>query len=103
MSGAQPAIVEPKQTTEVTPRLTPRYKVLLHNDDVTTADFVVYVLIEVFKKSLQEAVDLMATAHTTGIALVTVLPLEEAELRAQQAHALARTQKFPLMFTYEPE
>ena len=45
----------------------------------------------------------MFTAHNTGVALVTVLPLEEAELRTEQAHSLARTQKFPLTFTYEPE
>jgi ATP-dependent Clp protease adaptor protein ClpS len=103
MGDKQPAVIEPKQTTEQKPRLVPRYKVLIHNDDVTPMDFVVLVLMNVFRKSVQEAADIMITAHHSGIALVTVLPLEEAELRADQAHSLARTNKFPLTFTYEPE
>lgn len=102
-SGTQPAIIKPKETTEVTPRLTPMYKVLIHNDDVTPMDFVVYVLMEVFKKTVHDAADIMVTAHHGGVALVVVLPLEQAELRAEQAHSLARTQKYPLTFTYEPE
>ena len=103
MSDTKPAVIEPKHVTEVKPRLTPMYKILIHNDDVTPMDFVVYVLMEVFKKNIQDAAEIMIVAHKTGIALVTVLPLEQAELRSQQAHSLARTQKYPLMFTYEPE
>lgn len=103
MSDTKPAVIEPKQVTQTTPRLTPMYKVLIHNDDHTPMEFVVYVLMEVFKKNIQDAAEIMIVAHNTGIALVTVLPLEQAELRAQQAHSLARTQKYPLMFTYEPE
>jgi ATP-dependent Clp protease adaptor protein ClpS len=98
---ASPAIAQPE--TLVTPRLTPRYKVLIHNDDVTPMDYVVYVLMNVFKKSVQDAAEIMIEAHNTGVALVEVLPLEEAELRIEQAHSLARTQKFPLTFTCEPE
>ena len=103
MSDTKPAVIEPKTVTEVTPRLTPMYKILIHNDDSTPMEFVVYVLMEVFKKNIQDAAEIMIVAHNTGIALVTVLPLEQAELRTQQAHSLARTQKYPLMFTYEPE
>ncbi len=103
MSDTKPAVIEPKQVTEIKPRLTPMYKILIHNDDITPMEFVVYVLMEVFKKNIQDAAEIMIVAHKTGIALVTVLPLEQAELRSQQAHSLARTQKFPLMFTYEPE
>ena len=101
----EPAIAPPttKKVTQDKPRLTPRYRVLVHNDDITHADFVVYVLMTVFKKDVNEAFEIMSTAHVSGIALVTVLPLEEAEFRTEQAHSLARTQKFPLTFTYEPE
>jgi ATP-dependent Clp protease adaptor protein ClpS len=98
---AGPAVMQPESV--VTPRLTPRYKVLIHNDDVTSMDFVVYVLMNVFKKSVQDAAEIMIEAHNTGVALVEVLPLEEAELRIEQGHSLARTQKFPLTFTAEPE
>ena len=97
---AQPGVKPMAHTTQ---RLAPLYRVLIHNDDVTPMEFVVYVLMEVFKKNIQDAAEIMIVAHKTGIALVTVLPLEQAELRSQQAHSLARTQKFPLMFTYEPE
>jgi ATP-dependent Clp protease adaptor protein ClpS len=96
-----PAVLEPETVT--TPRLAPRYRVLIHNDDKTPMDLVVHVLQSVFKKDIHEAVDIMMTAHKTGVALVVVLPLEEAELRVEQAHSMARAQHFPLTFTYEPE
>jgi ATP-dependent Clp protease adaptor protein ClpS len=96
-----PAVMQPE--TVVTPRLTPRFRVLIHNDDVTPMDFVVYVLMNVFKKSVQDAAEIMIEAHNSGVALVEVLPLEQAELRIEQCHSLARTQKFPLTFTAEPE
>jgi len=104
---AGPAVLEPAVVHSVEekqePRLTPRYKVLIHNDEITVMDFVVFVLLQVFKKNAQDAVSIMSEAHHTGVALVTVLPLEEAELRVDQAHSLARAQKFPLTFSIEPE
>lgn len=93
----------PEQDTASRQRLTPLYRVLIHNDDVTPMDFVVIVLIQVFKKDMREAHEIMLEAHGAGTALVTVLPLEQAELRVDQAHSLARTAKFPLTFSYEPE
>ncbi len=98
-----PAVAKPEITTQQVPRLTPRYRVLIHNDDVTPMDFVVHVLLAVFKKEIQDAMEIMITAHKTGVALVVVLPLEEAELRIEQAYSMSRTQKFPLTFTCEPE
>lgn len=96
----------PGQTGTVTKaptRLAPRYRVLVHNDDVTTMDFVVKVLIEVFGLKAERAMKVMAEAHFKGVSLVTVLPLEEAEFRVEKAHSLARTAKYPLTFSYEPE
>jgi ATP-dependent Clp protease adaptor protein ClpS len=93
----------PKQDTASRQRLAPLYRVLIHNDAVTTMEFVVLVLERVFKKDTRAAIEIMMTAHNTGVALVAVLPLEQAELRVDQAHSLARTEKFPLTFTYEPE
>jgi ATP-dependent Clp protease adaptor protein ClpS len=95
--------VKTDAATEEKVQLAPLYKVLIHNDDVTTMEFVVRVLQEIFKKPLQEAVEIMLTAHETGVALVAVLPLEQAELRVDQAKAIARAAKYPLMLTYEPE
>ncbi len=89
--------------TDATPRLAPRYRVLIHNDDVTPMDFVVDVLRGVFAKEEPEAVAIMLEAHHAGVALVAVLALEQAEWRIGQAHSLARTRKFPLTFSAEPE
>jgi len=85
------------------PRNVPMYRVLIHNDDVTPMDFVVGVLVEIFRKTLVEASEIMLTAHEKQVALVVVLPLEQAELRIDQAHSVSRTAKFPLTFTCEPE
>jgi ATP-dependent Clp protease adaptor protein ClpS len=90
----------PKSTERV--KLAPLYRVIIHNDDVTPMDFVVRVLKEVFHKAATEAVRIMLEAHVTGAALVAVMPLEQAELRVEQAHSLARTAKYPLRFSYEP-
>lgn len=80
----------------------PPYKVIFLNDDVTTMDFVVYVLLTIFKKDPSTAVELMLEIHNTGAAVVDVLPLEEAELRQQQTHQAAHSAGFPLRCLIEP-
>ena len=100
-----PCQTEPRRATDTAAEqhLAPLYRILIHNDEVTTMAFVVRVLLQVFKKSEREAVEIMLTAHQSGTALVAVMPLELAELRIDQAHSLARTAKYPLTFTCEPE
>lgn len=78
------------------------YNVIFLNDDVTTMDFVVQVLVSVFKKDGATAVALMLEVHTSGAAVVDVLPREEAELRQQQTHSLARQAGYPLRCIIEP-
>jgi ATP-dependent Clp protease adaptor protein ClpS len=80
-----------------------RYRILIHNDEVTTTAFVVRLLLQVFRKDPREAVEIMLTAHRSGTALVAVMPLEVAELRIDQAHSMARTAKYPLTFSCESE
>jgi ATP-dependent Clp protease adaptor protein ClpS len=84
-------------------RHAPRYKVFIHNDDVTPMGFVVYVLATIFSRKGAEAERIMLEAHSTGVAFVAAYALEQAEFRVDQAHSLARGAKFPLTFTYEPE
>src|SRR5689334_1962489 len=102
---AGPGIATPgvKPAAQTTVRVAPRYKVLIHNDSVTPMNFVVQVLVDVFRKAAPEAVEIMLEAHNGNVALVDVMGLEEAEFRVDQAHAVARGQKFPLTFTIEPE
>jgi len=80
----------------------PPYKVILLNDDVTTMDFVVQILIMVFKKDEVTAASLMLEVHNSGAAVIEVLPLEEAELRQQQTHSLAHEAGYPLRCVIEP-
>lgn len=79
------------------------FKVLLHNDNYTTMDFVVMVLIGVFHKSEAEAVQIMLDVHRRGIGVAGVYPREIAETKVQQALQLAQEASFPLMCTMEPE
>jgi ATP-dependent Clp protease adaptor protein ClpS len=80
----------------------PPYKVIFLNDDVTTMDFVVHVLITLFRKDSGTAVRLMLEVHHQGSAVVDILPLEEAELRQQQVHHAAHSAGFPLRCVLEP-
>ncbi len=81
----------------------PLYKVLLHNDNYTTMDFVVHVLASVFRKSLPEAVRIMLDVHYKGIGIVGAYPREVAETRVQKVVTMAREAQFPLLCTMEPE
>jgi ATP-dependent Clp protease adaptor protein ClpS len=79
------------------------YRVIIHNDDVTTFEFVIIVLITIFELSFAQAEDIAFEAHTMGNAYVCTLPLEEAKSRVFKAQYAARQQGFPLTFTVEPE
>lgn len=90
-----------EETREKT-ALAPRWKVIVHDDPITTFAFVVDVLRSVFTKPASAAERITREAHDTGSALVTVLPFEQAEFRIEQVRSLARAQGFPLTLTMEP-
>src|SRR6185369_11220747 len=79
------------------------YKVLLHNDNYTTMEFVVMVLIVVFHKAEGEAVQIMFDVHRQGIGLAGVYQREIAETKVQRVLQLAQQAQFPLMCSMEPE
>jgi ATP-dependent Clp protease adaptor protein ClpS len=79
------------------------YRVIIHNDDVTTFAFVIAILVTVFNLSFARAEHVAYEAHTRGQAYVATLPLEEAKSRVFKAQYAARQQGFPLTFTIEPE
>ncbi|PIE63088.1 MAG: ATP-dependent Clp protease adapter ClpS [Desulfobacter postgatei] len=81
----------------------PMYKVLLHNDDYTTMDFVVDILIRVFGKSLEKATQIMLNVHNQGKAVCGIYPREIAETKVQTVHNLASGKGFPLKSTMEKE
>ena len=80
----------------------PPYKVIFLNDDITTMEFVVYVLITIFKKDQETAFLLMMEIHHQGSAVVDILSFEEAEHRQSQVHAMAGREGFPLRCLIEP-
>lgn len=80
-----------------------RYKVFIHNDEVTTMVFVVEVLEIVFHKSLEEARRIMLLTHTQGKALVGFYSYDMAKTRTKRAMEMARAENFPLKLTYTQE
>lgn len=77
------------------------YKVIMHNDDVTTMDFVVQVLVDVFHKSVEDASEIMMKIHTQGKEVCGIYPREIAEFRIYRTLNLARNAHFPLLCTME--
>ena len=84
-------------------QLAPLYWVVMHNDPVTTMDFVVNILIKVFGIDYNNAVDIMYNIHYDGLEYITLMPLERAEMKVEQVHADARSQNYPLTCTIELE
>ncbi len=88
---------EPETVIEQRTDLVPRYRVLLHNDDVNSMDHVVAALERVFRFDRATCELIMLEAHQNGVALCTTEPLEPAELHRDQLIALS------LISTIEPE
>jgi ATP-dependent Clp protease adaptor protein ClpS len=78
------------------------YRVILLNDHYTTMDFVVEVLMVIFHKSLEDANQIMLDVHRKGKGVVGVYPWDIAATRAEQVHAAARENEFPLRCIVEP-
>jgi ATP-dependent Clp protease adaptor protein ClpS len=73
-----------------------QYNVFLLNDDYTSMDFVVEILMKLFRKNLQEAHTIMLEVHQKGRGLCGVYPYEVAETKVHQVSSLARENGFPL-------
>ena len=78
-----------------------KYKVLLHNDDYTTMDFVVEVLMSVFHKNLAQSEEIMFTIHKQGKAICGIYSYDIAETKVFQVKQLAKKNEFPLLATME--
>ncbi len=78
-----------------------QYQVIMHNDDFTTMEFVVEVLMEVFHKKAAEAEQLMMDVHRKGSAVVGIYPRDIARTRIAEAVRRARQKGFPFRLTME--
>lgn len=81
----------------------PLYKVLLHNDNYTTMEFVVQILMGVFKKTVEDATRIMLNVHKLGIGICGVYTYELAETKVDTVHMLAQENGFPLKCSMEKE
>jgi len=79
------------------------YRVIIHNDDVTTFEFVINILVTVFELSFRKAEHIAVETHYKGSCYVCTLPLNEAKQRVFKAQFAARQRGFPLTFSIEPE
>lgn len=78
-----------------------RYNVIMHNDDVTTMDFVVMVLVRIFRKSEQDAEIIMLKIHNEGSAIVGTYYKDIATSKVRYTTNLARNNGYPLRLTIE--
>ena len=78
------------------------FKVLLHNDDYTSMEFVVSILENIFNKSTVDATRIMLNVHNEGIGVAGVYTREICETKIAVVHELARSNNFPLLCSMEP-
>jgi len=104
--GTQP---DTRESTLTVPRAEERLKrpamwrVLLHNDDYTTQEFVVWVLQHIFNKPQAEAFAIMLSVHQSGRGVAGVFTRDVAETKVKATERLAEEHEFPLLATMEPE
>ena len=92
---------ETKENTRIKIREPKHYKVIMHNDDFTTMDFVVDILRGIFHKDEMEAERLMLLVHEVGKAVVGAYPYDIAVSKVQTATARAKAEGFPFRMTLE--
>ena len=99
IEGGSEVMVEKKTKLEK-PKV---FKVILHNDDFTTMDFVVFVLQYVFSRSEAESFTIMLKVHNEGLGIAGVYPYEIANMKAEKAMNLAKAREYPLLCSVEEE
>ena len=99
IDGGSEVITETRTRLEK-PKL---FKVILHNDDFTTMEFVVFVLQYVFARAEAEAFTIMLKVHNEGIGIAGLYPYEIATMKSEKAINLAKSREYPLLCTVEEE
>jgi len=100
MSNTDVVIDEKIKVTITEPKL---WKVIILNDDTTPMEFVISILVEVFRHTQQSAADIMMQVHQTGSGIAGVYTFEIAEAKAVEATNQSRTNGYPLQIKLEEE
>lgn len=90
-----------KEKSKVKIKEPKKYKVVMYNDDFTSMEFVVFVLVNIFHKENNEAVNIMMTVHKSGKAVVGIYLYDIAKSKVQKTIALARKEGFPFKLEVE--
>jgi ATP-dependent Clp protease adaptor protein ClpS len=98
--GEKTTVKEKVNTKIQKPKL---YKVIMHNDDYTTMEFVVEVLVGIFNKCASEATKVMLDVHKKGAGVAGIYPYDIAMTKVNQAHIEAREKGFPLKLSLKEE
>ncbi len=101
--GGDTTTAVPKTRQERETKRPPLYRVLFHNDDYTTQEFVEQVLIAVFNHDPETAHRIMLHVHMRGVGVAGIYPWEIAETKTRRTMELAKEAEFPLLVTVEPE
>ena len=96
-------IIEEKTTTYRTLKEPPKYKVVVFNDDYTPMEFVVIVLMSIFKHTEASAIKIMMQVHNEGSAVAGVYNYEIAEQKHIEATNLAKESGYPLQVKIDSE
>ncbi len=101
--GAPSTVVLDDPETIVDEQLAPLWKVICHDDPITTMDFVVDMLTKIFRQPLPRAMELMLRVHMAGSAVIGLWPESVARKKVNRAHAMARADQFPLTLSLEKD
>jgi len=96
------AVTRVKPTPNLNLKEPPLYRVIYINDSVTTMEFVVQTLVEIFNLSPEEAQAVTMKIHEEGSGTAAILPYEMAEQKGVEVTQLARNNGFPLQVKLEP-
>lgn len=90
-----------KERTNIKVKEPKRYKVVMQNDDFTPMDFVVDILVMIFKKSIEEANEIMLAVHNNGKAIVGIYSYDIAKSKSDEAVSIAREEGYPFKVKVE--
>lgn len=96
-AGGVKTLVKPSEKTK-TPSV---FKVIILNDDFTPQDYVVHILEKFFKKTREQATELMLQVHKKGMGIAGVYPLEIAETKTFQVNEYSKSHQYPLKCVVE--